>query len=117
MVAEEIIVKGRRMGSKDRCPLMYEFKGQKYWGAAHGLAGIMHVLMDLDLKPDEQEDVKATLKYMVNNRLPSGNYPAVEKDEKDVLVHWCQGAPGMALTLVKAAQVPYIIYLLCSKTK
>lgn len=110
MVADELIAKGRKMGSKDRCPLMYEFKGQKYWGTAHGLAGIMHVLMDLDLKPDEREDVKATLKYMVNNRLPSENYPAVDKDDKDVLVHWCHGAPGIALTLVKAAQVPHLIY-------
>ncbi|KAL1821673.1 hypothetical protein ACET3Z_016542 [Daucus carota] len=105
VVAEELIAKGRKMGSKDSCPLMYEFKGQKYWGTAHGLAGIMHVLMDLELKPDEREDVKATLKYMVNNRLPSGNYPAVDKDDNDVLVHWCHGAPGIALTLVKAAQV------------
>ncbi|KAK1405362.1 Lanthionine synthetase C-like protein 1 [Heracleum sosnowskyi] len=105
VVADEIIANGRKMGSKDRCPLMYEFRGQKFWGTAHGLAGIMHVLMDLELKPDEREDVKATLKYMVNNRLPSGNYPAAEDDKNDVLVQWCRGAPGIALTLVKAAQV------------
>ncbi|KAL8131324.1 lanC-like protein GCL2 isoform X2 [Apium graveolens] len=105
VVADEIIAKGRKMGSRDRCPLMYEFKGKKYLGTAHGLAGIMHVLMDLELKSDEREDVKATLKYMINNRLPSGNYPVVEGDDNDVLVHWCHGAPGIALTLVKAAQV------------
>ncbi|KAK8568497.1 hypothetical protein V6N12_007046 [Hibiscus sabdariffa] len=40
------------------------------------------------------------------NRFPSGNYPASEQDRKqDVLVHWCHGAPGIALTLVKAAEV------------
>lgn len=97
------------MGSKDRCPLMYEFRGQKFWGTAHGLAGIMYVLMDLELKPDQLEDVKATLKYMVNNRLPSGNYPAAEDDERDVLVQWCRGAPGIAITLVKAAQVAQLV--------
>ncbi|KAL1821674.1 hypothetical protein ACET3Z_016543 [Daucus carota] len=105
VVADEIIANGRKMGSKDRCPLMYEFRGQKFWGTAHGLAGIMNVLMELELKPDEREDVKATLKYMVNNRFTSGNYPAAEDDEDDVLVQWCRGAPGVALTLVKAAQV------------
>ncbi|XP_028761635.1 lanC-like protein GCL2 [Neltuma alba] len=105
-VVDEIIKRGRALGRKGRCPLMFEWYGEKYWGAAHGLAGIMHVLMDMELKPDELEDVKGTLKYMINNRFASGNYPASEEDKKrDVLVHWCHGAPGIALTLVKAAKV------------
>lgn len=86
---------------------MYEWRGRRYWGAAHGLAGIMYALMDVELKPDEQEDVKATLRYMIKNRFPSGNYPAAEGDEQDNLVHWCHGAPGVALTLTKAAKVIY----------
>ncbi|CAH8356067.1 unnamed protein product [Eruca vesicaria subsp. sativa] len=105
-VTEEIIKEGRSMAKNGSSPLMFEWYGQRYWGAAHGLAGIMHVLMDVQLKPDEAEDVKGTLKYMINNRFPSGNYPASEEDmRRDFLVHWCHGAPGIALTLVKAAQV------------
>lgn len=85
---------------------MFEWYGDRYWGAAHGLAGIMHVLMDFELTSDEREDVKGTLKYMIRNRFPSGNYPASEEDKKhDALVHWCHGAPGITLTLVKAAEV------------
>lgn len=106
LVADEIIRNGRKLGTRGRCPLMFEWYGEKYWGAAHGLAGIMHVLMDVELKPDECEDVKATLKYMIRNRFPSGNYPSSEEDSRrDVLVHWCHGATGVALTLVKAAEV------------
>ncbi|KAL5736268.1 hypothetical protein ACOSQ2_031056 [Xanthoceras sorbifolium] len=104
-VVDEIIKAGRRLSNKGRCPLMYEWHGKKYWGAAHGLAGIMHVLMDMELKPDEVEDVKGTLRYMIKNRFPSGNYPSSEGSESDRLVHWCHGAPGVTLTLVKAAQV------------
>ncbi|OIV99234.1 hypothetical protein TanjilG_06539 [Lupinus angustifolius] len=105
-VVDEIIKNGRAMGRKGICPLMFEWYGEKYWGAAHGLAGIMHVLMDMELKPDELEDVRCTLKYMIRNRFPSGNYPASEEDRKrDALVHWCHGAPGVVLTLVKAAKV------------
>ncbi|PKU59666.1 hypothetical protein MA16_Dca028691 [Dendrobium catenatum] len=84
---------------------MYEWHGKKYWGAAHGLAGIMHVLMDMELKAEEIEYVKGTLLYMIKNRFPSGNYPSSENSETDRLVHWCHGAPGITLTLVKAAQV------------
>ncbi|KAH0983521.1 hypothetical protein GBA52_010698 [Prunus armeniaca] len=85
---------------------MFEWYGEKYWGAAHGLARIMDVLVDMELKPDEVEDVKGTLKYMIDNRFPSGNYSASEKGRnRDVLVEWCHGAPGIALTLAKATKV------------
>ncbi|KFK40450.1 hypothetical protein AALP_AA3G374700 [Arabis alpina] len=105
-VTQEIIKEGRSMAKNGSSPLMFEWYGKKYWGAAHGLAGIMHVLMDVQLKPDEAEDVKGTLKYMIKNRFPSGNYPANEEDRRrDTLVHWCHGAPGIALTLVKASEV------------
>ncbi|TYH33712.1 hypothetical protein ES332_D13G078000v1 [Gossypium tomentosum] len=106
-VVDEIIKNGRALGKKGGgSPLMFEWYGEKYWGAAHGLAGIIYVLMDTELKPDDAEDVKSTLRYMIRNRFPGGNYPASEQDRKsDVLVHWCHGAPGIALTLVKAAEV------------
>ncbi|KAK7324591.1 hypothetical protein VNO77_28278 [Canavalia gladiata] len=104
-VVDEVITAGRQLAHKGRCPLMYEWHGKKYWGAAHGLAGIMHVLMDMELKPGEVEDVKGTLRYMIKNHFPSGNYPSSEGSESDRLVHWCHGAPGVTLTLVKAAEV------------
>ncbi|KAK6132712.1 hypothetical protein DH2020_033517 [Rehmannia glutinosa] len=43
-------------------------------------------------------------RYMIKNGF-SGNYPSSEGSETDRLVHWCHGAPGVALTLVKAAKV------------
>ncbi|KAJ6828608.1 putative lanC-like protein GCL2 isoform X2 [Iris pallida] len=104
-IAKEIFTNGKKLSNKSSCPLMYEWHGKMYWGAAHGLAGIMHVLMDMELKPEEQELVKGTLRYLIQHRFPSGNYPSSEGSEADRLVHWCHGAPGVALTLTKAAQV------------
>ncbi|KAH6764298.1 G protein coupled receptor [Perilla frutescens var. hirtella] len=103
-VVDEIIRSGRQMG-KENCPLMYQWHEKRYWGAAHGIAGIMNALMDVELKPDEAEDVKGTLRYMIKHRFPSGNYPSSEGNETDKLIHWCHGAPGVALTMVKAAKV------------
>ncbi|KAL5987660.1 hypothetical protein ACLOJK_035410 [Asimina triloba] len=105
VITKEIIKDGMQLSRKGSCPLMYEWHGKKYWGAAHGLAGIMHVLMDMELTPEEQELVKGTLCYMVKNRFASGNYPSSEGKDADRLVHWCHGAPGIALTLAKAAEV------------
>lgn len=104
-IVNDIIKAGRRLAKSRSFPLMYEWHGKKYWGAAHGLTGIMHVLMDMELRPDEIEDVKSTLHYMIKNRFPSGNYRSSQESESDRLVHWCHGAPGVALTLVKAAEV------------
>ncbi|KAL6975818.1 LanC-like protein gcl2, variant 2 [Sarracenia purpurea var. burkii] len=106
MVVNDIFKNGRRSYSREKGPLMFEWYGENYWGAAHGLAGIMHVLMHVKLSPSEAEEVKHTLKYMIKYRFPSGNYPSSEQDSKrDCLVHWCHGAPGVTLTLVKAAEV------------
>lgn len=93
---------------------MFEWYGNRYWGAGHGLAGIMHVLMDCNLTSNDLDDVKGTLRYMIRNRFPGGNYPASEEDKtRDVLLHWCHGAPGIALTLAKAAEVLYLIRAIC----
>ncbi|CAL5406480.1 unnamed protein product [Camellia sinensis] len=115
-VANDILKNGRALGVKERCPFMFEWYGEKYWGAAHGMAGIMHVLMYAKLSPDEAEEVKCTLKYMIKYRFPSGNYPSSEQDCKsDCLVHWCHGAPGMALTLIKAAEIISLAYVFGDK--
>ncbi|KAG6387332.1 hypothetical protein SASPL_152519 [Salvia splendens] len=43
VVVNEIMRSGRKLGNVS-CPLMYEWHGKIYWGAAHGVAGIMNVL-------------------------------------------------------------------------
>jgi len=61
--------------------------------------------MHFQLSKQAKEDVKGTLRYMMKNRFPSSNYPSSEGSTTDRLVHWCHGAPGVALTLCKAAQM------------
>ncbi|PIN02975.1 Lanthionine synthetase C-like protein 1 [Handroanthus impetiginosus] len=108
MPVVEAVVAGGRAGAADNtaCPLMYRWHGTRYWGAAHGLAGILHVLLHFPLSGDDIEDVKATLRYMMSNRFPhSGNYPVSEGNPRDKLVQWSHGASGIAVTLCKASQV------------
>ncbi|KAK1410682.1 hypothetical protein QVD17_37221 [Tagetes erecta] len=104
----QAVIAGGRAGAHDdaKCPLMYRWHGTRYWGAAHGLAGILHVLLHFPLSEDDVEDVKKTLKYMMSKRFPrTGNYPSSEGNARDNLVQWSHGAGGMALTLCKASQV------------
>ncbi|KAJ6301505.1 hypothetical protein OIU77_015751 [Salix suchowensis] len=91
-VVDEIIKAGR-LTRKGKCPLLYEWHGKRYWGAAHGMSGIMLVLMDLELTPDEVEDVKVAIILQVKemNRI--------------ILCIGVMGLLGIALTLAKAAEV------------
>ncbi|MQL73186.1 hypothetical protein Taro_005527 [Colocasia esculenta] len=106
-VVEAVLAGGRAGASHNiECPLMYRWHGTRYWGAAHGLAGILQVLLHFRLSDEDAEDVKETLRYMVRNRFPrSGNYPTSEGNPRDRLVQWSHGAGGVAATLCKAAEV------------
>ncbi|KAK9110739.1 hypothetical protein Sjap_018799 [Stephania japonica] len=104
----EAVLAGGRAGASDNtaCPLVYRWHGTSYWGAAHGLAGILHTLLHFQLSEEGVENVKDTFRYMMRNRFPhSGNYPLSEGNSKDKLIQWSHGATGMAITLCKAAQV------------
>ncbi|KAK8717347.1 hypothetical protein V6N13_044618 [Hibiscus sabdariffa] len=106
-IVDAILAAGRT-GASDlpACPLMYRWHGTRYWGAANGLAGILHVLLHFPLSEDDEVDVKGTLRYMMSNRFPhSGNYPSSEGNPRDKLVQWSHGATSMALTLAKASEV------------
>ena len=74
-VVSEIIKNGIRLANKGRCPLMFEWYGEKYWGAAHGLVGIMHVLMRMELIIDEKEMLKhrgcCSFSHDVMSKVPS----------------------------------------------
>lgn len=85
-------------------PLMWEWHGTRYFGAAHGVAGICHLLLHWPLGERDMAAVRGTLDYLLAQRLPSGNFPSSEGRKDDRLVHWCHGAPGVLFTLTKAAE-------------
>ena len=95
-------------------PLLWEWHGSLYLGAAHGVVGILCTLVnfvdELSLV-DEQigggiksmDLIRQTIDVLDNDQtFPSGNLRSSIGREKDKLVHWCHGAPGYVLLLVKA---------------
>ncbi|CAI5501504.1 unnamed protein product [Closterium sp. Naga37s-1] len=78
-------------------PLMYEWYDTRYLGAAHGVAGIAHMLLllrreELDVEEEDErrdrtleeaaEAAAAALEYLVATRLPSGNYAASDGESR-----------------------------------
>ncbi|ONK74122.1 uncharacterized protein A4U43_C03F3000 [Asparagus officinalis] len=103
------VLAGGRAGSSvnSDCPLMYRWHGTRYMGAAHGLAGVLHVLLQFRLeRKEDAEDVKEAIRYLIRSRFgQSGNYPLSEGNRRDWLVQWSHGAGGVGIMLCKAAQV------------
>ncbi|KAL5477431.1 hypothetical protein EMCRGX_G024229 [Ephydatia muelleri] len=92
-------------------PLMYTWHGKHYLGAAHGLAGIMTVLLQVyglvpSLQPRIFALVKPCVDYLLSLKMPSGNFPSsLESAGTDKLVHWCHGAAGVVHMFAHAYRV------------
>lgn len=83
---------------------MYEWHDSLYLGAAHGLTGILTLLLEANehLSAREIDKVKQTIDFLITQKLPSGNYPSSLGSSSDRLVHWCHGAPGFLFLFAKA---------------
>ncbi|KAM4718766.1 lanC-like protein 2 isoform 2-T6 [Anableps anableps] len=111
-VVTAIVESGKNMSAEekkmDRCPLLYEWHKKQYIGAAHGLTGILYMLMQPGAKVHPTmlaELIRPSIDYVRHKRFRSGNFPSSLSNESDRLVHWCHGAPGVIHMLIMAYTV------------
>ncbi|XP_028663922.1 glutathione S-transferase LANCL1 [Erpetoichthys calabaricus] len=111
-VCKTVLASGANLSMKsqfqEKSPLMYEWYQEYYVGAAHGLAGIYYFLMQPDFGVSQDQLlglVKPSVDFLCNLKFPSGNYPPCIGDTRDLLVHWCHGAPGLIYMLIQAYKV------------
>ncbi|KAF2360518.1 Lanthionine synthetase C-like [Trinorchestia longiramus] len=97
-------------------PLMYHYYGTQYLGAAHGLAGILLVMLSFPEWLQRDAEVTSVLRQTVDGlaalQQADGNFPcamdevgSTTRPQEDELVHWCHGAPGMIYLFAKAYTV------------
>ncbi|KAM9328696.1 glutathione S-transferase LANCL1 isoform 2-T4 [Pholidichthys leucotaenia] len=111
-ISEAVLASGEHLGKKlrvqNQSPLMYEWYQEQYVGAAHGLAGIYYFLMQPGFVTSEEHVhrlVKPSVDRVCRLKFPSGNYPPCIGDDRDLLVHWCHGSPGVVYMLLQAYKV------------
>ncbi|KAK4319693.1 hypothetical protein Pmani_009353 [Petrolisthes manimaculis] len=116
-ILDAMIESGQKYSAARRCPipLMYQYYKTEYLGAAHGLAGILQMLLSfpkwLSVRPQAQELIKRSVDVLMSLQTPTGNFPCAmdelgrQRQEEDELVHWCHGAPGTVYLLGKAYKV------------
>ncbi|XP_015603039.1 uncharacterized protein LOC107271495 [Cephus cinctus] len=109
-VIASIIKSGRKYSAATRCesPIMYSWYDKEYLGGAHGLAGILYILLQAReyLTQSQLSDViQPALRYLIKLKYPSGNFPSSVGSQSDKLVHWCHGAPSMTMLFCLAYKV------------
>lgn len=111
MIQTGIRTSGERGSS---LPLLWEWHGKQYLGAAHGVAGILYTLLHFlpemrDIDAQDGSDIIGTVRSAVERLdglcFPTGNLRSSVGRETDKLVHWCHGSAGYVLLLVKAYEI------------
>ncbi|KAH9490903.1 hypothetical protein Btru_039736 [Bulinus truncatus] len=109
-----LISSGRNFASRAQspAPLLYSYYDTIYLGAAHGLSSILQMALQsktyMDSHPKEMAWVKDAVDWLLSIQQSNGNFaPALDevstpRSDKDELVHWCHGAPGIVYLLARA---------------
>ncbi|XP_053678998.1 lanC-like protein 3 homolog [Anopheles nili] len=113
-LCQVLIKRGRSISSQLQLsvPLMYEYHGKTYLGAAHGICAILHALLEspwfnktensqFSLSPSKLSDIKNTIDYLQSLQNSNGNFPT-RHDSDRFLIHWCHGCAGAIYVFAKA---------------
>ncbi|XP_059054455.1 glutathione S-transferase LANCL1-like isoform X2 [Achroia grisella] len=102
---------------KSDSPLLWQWHDKIYLGAAHGMAGILYMLLQAREYINVTElrsFIKPTIDWLLNQRFPNGNFPSsLNSSSGDRLVQWCHGAPGFVPLWLLAHQEPLHLYRAC----
>ncbi|KAJ7250599.1 hypothetical protein C8J57DRAFT_1078520 [Mycena rebaudengoi] len=89
--------------------LMWRWHEKRYLGAAHGVAGILHVLLlcPADVIQPHIPAILSTVEWLLDCQDANGNWPTKAPTSTDRssavaendVVQWCHGAPGVLLLL------------------
>lgn len=97
-------------------PMMWECYGKQYLGAAHGICGILHMILEspmfsgnLEELSEKQYLVKETIDAFLRMQNAEGNLPSAYGKPDLKLIHWCHGAPGAVYLFAKA----YLVFKDC----
>mmetsp|Transcript_3680 Transcript_3680/g.7817 ORF Transcript_3680/g.7817 Transcript_3680/m.7817 type:complete len:524 (-) Transcript_3680:7-1578(-) len=116
-------------GDEQSLPLVWKWHEKLYLGAAHGIVGILHTLLDFcgelsAVDPNALEEVESTIIKLDNFCFKSGNLQSsikhgnsVNSTRSDRLVQFCHGAPGHVLLLLQLFRTKQQLQNLESRSK
>lgn len=80
-LVQRIVSDGRSYSRRTRqkAPLMWYWHDSDYLGAAHGVAGILYLLLDCEVVLKDNvlmSEIERTLEWICSLQFPSGNFPS-----------------------------------------
>jgi len=87
---------------------MWTWHGKAYLGAAHGVAGILYMLLHVPSVTQDahwQPLITATIDRLSGLKSEEGNFPGKCGESSAHLIHFCHGAPGFVWLFCKAYAV------------
>uniref|UniRef100_A0A336MBR5 LanC-like protein 3 homolog n=1 Tax=Culicoides sonorensis TaxID=179676 RepID=A0A336MBR5_CULSO len=118
-----IINKGRIYAEEQELdiPIMYQYHGREYLGAAHGLCSILWAFLESpwyawksedgiypNISITKYNDIKETIDYLLEIQDPEGGFPSKLNSFDKKLIHWCHGAPGNPFEDYKEGDAAYL---------
>ncbi|CAO1409306.1 unnamed protein product [Diamesa hyperborea] len=109
-----VIESGRAYIESNRLPipLMYQYHGREYLGAAHGICAILQITLSIlstmdnfSIDNPDVRDLKTTIDVILDLQNEGGNFPNKFDMPDAHLVHWCHGAPGVVYLYAKAYMI------------
>lgn len=123
VIVDSIILRGRRggiwlredVGATETTlpPLMWSWHQTRYLGAAHGVAGILQMLLSCpaEVTAPYMDDILNTTEWLISLQDDTGNWPSSLKLHKrhssNELVQWCHGAPGILILLATVLKLAH----------
>ena len=85
----------------------FPFKsGKRYLGAAHGIIGLLHILMQLrEYLPNIEHIIRPSIELVLTYQFVTGNFAIHTDSAVDDTLHFCHGAPGAVPMLCLAYQI------------
>ena len=106
-VLDSIISDGEQLEHNIDSPLMWQWHGKFYLGHAHGLSGILSIILRCRWYLNDSRlicKIRQTIEYCMKQCYPSGNYKSSIESDNDRLVQWCHGSTSLALLCIEAYQ-------------
>uniref|UniRef100_A0A0W0FUW4 Putative lanthionine synthetase C-like protein n=1 Tax=Moniliophthora roreri TaxID=221103 RepID=A0A0W0FUW4_MONRR len=98
-------------------PLMWSWHSKRYLGAAHGVAGILHILLlcPAHIIKNYIPEIHQTAEWLLGCQDPHGNWPTKapshvsdhHSSHENDLVQWCHGASGVLIPLSRLLYLSY----------
>ena len=91
-----------KMQQYNDIPLLYIWHNKEYLSGAHGLVGIIHILLQIKYSKNKYSKLfDKTISYLLTTKLQNGNYPTKYNNNRDYFFQFCHGLTSYLMLFIR----------------